>query len=241
MRKYSLDETYFDNIDTSEKAYWLGFIAADGCVQNNERVYCLEIALQKRDRDHLLKFAEHIGSDSPVTPTVQNMRIRLHSRHLMESLANLGIFPRKSLIVEPWDGPLELMPSYWRGLFDGDGCIHKRTKEGRVHWSISIVGSFGCVDGFRKWAYEICGSKACVRKATKVSECWSWAVCGTEKPQLLACELKSVPIGLTRKQDLLEEFCSIDFSEHKSQLNASRAIKMTEAWASGRHARALRR
>ena len=32
-RRYSLDEHYFDVIDTPEKAYWLGFIGADGCVQ----------------------------------------------------------------------------------------------------------------------------------------------------------------------------------------------------------------
>ena len=30
MRKYSFNEHYFDNIDCQEKAYWLGFFAADG-------------------------------------------------------------------------------------------------------------------------------------------------------------------------------------------------------------------
>jgi len=28
----SIDENYFGSIDTEEKAYWLGFIAADGCI-----------------------------------------------------------------------------------------------------------------------------------------------------------------------------------------------------------------
>lgn len=30
MRKYNFNEHYFDNIDCQEKAYWLGFFAADG-------------------------------------------------------------------------------------------------------------------------------------------------------------------------------------------------------------------
>ena len=34
-RKYSFNENYFKNIDTAEKAYWLGFIAADGYVQTH--------------------------------------------------------------------------------------------------------------------------------------------------------------------------------------------------------------
>jgi predicted transcriptional regulator len=29
--KYKADYDIFENIDTPEKAYWLGFIAADGC------------------------------------------------------------------------------------------------------------------------------------------------------------------------------------------------------------------
>lgn len=30
--KYSFNASYFNTIDTPEKAYWLGFIAADGCI-----------------------------------------------------------------------------------------------------------------------------------------------------------------------------------------------------------------
>jgi len=30
MKKYQFNTRYFNKIDTPEKAYWLGFIAADG-------------------------------------------------------------------------------------------------------------------------------------------------------------------------------------------------------------------
>ena len=30
--KHNLNKDYFKNIDNEEKAYWLGFIAADGCI-----------------------------------------------------------------------------------------------------------------------------------------------------------------------------------------------------------------
>jgi len=36
-RKYFFDDTYFENINTEEKAYWLGYMYADGCVRINKR------------------------------------------------------------------------------------------------------------------------------------------------------------------------------------------------------------
>jgi hypothetical protein len=233
VRRYSLDESYFDNIDTLEQAYWLGFIAADGSIVDNERNHALEITLQADDRNHLLKFADCIGSNSPVTRDSHNgERIRIHSKYLIKSLADLGICSAKSLVVKPWDGPAYLMPAYWRGLFDGDGCIHVRSSK-RVYWSIDLVGTHACVDGFRRWAQETCNSSAQPHPVGKV---WRWAVSGTEKPQLLARALKDAfPSGLERKQMLLKKLSDIDFDMHRSRLNAARSARMHDAWISGRH------
>ena len=52
-RKYSFNENIFDEIDTAEKAYWIGFITADGYV--NEEKNFLTIKLQYRDKNHLKK------------------------------------------------------------------------------------------------------------------------------------------------------------------------------------------
>ena len=38
-----------------------------------------------------------------------------------------GITAKKTDALQPWDGPADLMPHYWRGLIDGDGSItHQR-------------------------------------------------------------------------------------------------------------------
>jgi DNA-binding PadR family transcriptional regulator len=34
-RKFSLNESYFERIDTKEKAYWLGFLSADGSISED--------------------------------------------------------------------------------------------------------------------------------------------------------------------------------------------------------------
>ena len=38
-RKYFHQEDFFETIDTEEKAYWLGFMFADGYIINNENKY----------------------------------------------------------------------------------------------------------------------------------------------------------------------------------------------------------
>ena len=46
----------FDQIDTQEKAYWLGFILADGYLNTNKHM--LRIKLGDKDKHHLEKFIQ---------------------------------------------------------------------------------------------------------------------------------------------------------------------------------------
>lgn len=54
MRKYKVNEDYFKLIDTEEKAYWLGFLYADGCVtQATKYSKRLQVNLSIKDINHL--------------------------------------------------------------------------------------------------------------------------------------------------------------------------------------------
>src|SRR6202012_252825 len=59
-RIYALDDYFFDVIDTEAKAYWLGFITADGCVRagvisNGWQRHGLSVKLKASDSGHLEK------------------------------------------------------------------------------------------------------------------------------------------------------------------------------------------
>ena len=61
MSKYEYNKDYFSKIDTSDKAYWLGFLYADGCINRFYRgeklkSMTLELGLCYRDKEHLEKF-----------------------------------------------------------------------------------------------------------------------------------------------------------------------------------------
>ncbi len=51
----------FDNIDSAEKAYWLGFIIADGYLNDDKNM--LRIKLGDKDKIHLEKFINFLGGD----------------------------------------------------------------------------------------------------------------------------------------------------------------------------------
>ncbi len=54
MITYSLDTSYFKNIDTSDKAFWLGFICADGSVKEIRGVPYLKITQFSTLEDNFL-------------------------------------------------------------------------------------------------------------------------------------------------------------------------------------------
>lgn len=54
QNKTKFNENIFDLIDTEEKAYWLGFIYADGYVSSSNNQF--ELSLQGSDVEHLNKF-----------------------------------------------------------------------------------------------------------------------------------------------------------------------------------------
>lgn len=55
----------FENIDNEEKAYWLGFLYADGSVGSTD--YRVELGLAEKDLEHIKKFKNFIGLDNKIS------------------------------------------------------------------------------------------------------------------------------------------------------------------------------
>ena len=94
MKKYTINEDYFDVIDNQDKAYWLGFIAADG--YNREDRGYIEFRLHKQDIDILNKFKQCLSSNHNIQiykDTYCNLTI--YSSKLSKKLAEYGIIINK--------------------------------------------------------------------------------------------------------------------------------------------------
>jgi hypothetical protein len=162
------DIDFFETIDTEEKAYWLGFIAADGCIC--PRFRALRVALSRKDRRHLFRLRRSLGIDTRVVPIMSSngkgqwpaVVIHIVSKDMISDLARLGIKPNKTYDLE-WP-PIEedLAPHFIRGYLDGDGCW-------TVTWSshnmsVEILGRPGLLTAIQSRLM-----KSCLVSRTKIS------------------------------------------------------------------------
>lgn len=153
-RRNFFNENYFEKIDTEEKAYWLGFIAADGYVHYDD--YYLSIDLAWVDKVHILKFIECVRYTGATRNKKNTFGVCLYSKKMVLDLIKAGIHTKKSFTVKPWVGPQKLMPHYWRGVFDGDGGFapqNKIRKSGKVYesWRALLTGNKFMVGGFKQY------------------------------------------------------------------------------------------
>src|ERR1035438_10269131 len=71
--KYPIDENYFKKIDTAEKAYWLGFLYADGGMSATSNT--ILISLANKDISQLIKLRKSIQPAKPVRTFELNGRL----------------------------------------------------------------------------------------------------------------------------------------------------------------------
>jgi len=127
-KKYSVNSAYFDIIDTEHKAYWLGIMYSDGCVEEKTdnskavRWNCI-------DGDLMKQFILDINFTGNLTKEVHKKYnkeincLRINDVQLANSLISLGCIPNKSLTIQFPNIPESLIPHFIRGFFDGDGTV----------------------------------------------------------------------------------------------------------------------
>lgn len=132
--KYEMNEQFFDFIDSEEKAYFLGYLYADGSVSFNGYQACL--ALAEIDKSILEKFKEIINYTGPLlftnrTKQQNQWRLLLNSKYLCESLAKKNCTTRKTKTIQfpnKEQVPEILYKHLIRGIFDGDGWSYHNKK-----------------------------------------------------------------------------------------------------------------
>ena len=148
---YTCDYHYFDEIDTEEKAYWLGFLTADGWINKNDKnnAGVTGIELQYGDINHLKKFNKSISGNYKITdrwrPCIISTSdktkkhhmccIRVFSLTMYNSLVNKGFTKDKSFDCHMPDLREDLVRHYIRGYFDGDGCLCFTNKSFNINFT----------------------------------------------------------------------------------------------------------
>lgn len=156
MNKRFCDVDYFKEIDNEEKAYWLGFLYADGCVDKTHKQTIL--CLCNKDEEHLNLFNKCINSTYKIShPKDRNIsRLSITNKEFSENLISKGCVPCKSLILKfPTENqvPKYLLRHFIRGYFDGDGCIStilrtpKNKKSPIMECEVNFLGTYDLLLG----------------------------------------------------------------------------------------------
>lgn len=136
MVRKKFDEDYFEVIDTPEKAYFLGFIFADGALIDNpkEYRYKLNIKIHKKDEDILKRFISLLNSEVEIWRSKDRdiSEIGFSSKKMIYDLKNIGLHQNKTYTIEYPKIDEKLERHFLRGYFDGDGCI-RVNKDKRDH------------------------------------------------------------------------------------------------------------
>lgn len=150
--KFSCNETYFDIIDTEHKAYWLGFLYADGyilsqCSPGEQQSFGFSINI--KDVEMFEKFKQDLNSNHPVNIYTSASgfdnggkcgRILITSQHMVDCLKSYGMVEHKTTVLKMPNLPQELIPHFIRGYSDGDGSIvisHLKSGQIKYLWDIT--------------------------------------------------------------------------------------------------------
>lgn len=160
--KREIRHNFFNNINFEEQAYLLGFIFADGCV--NEERHTLSININKQDQ-YIIDLLKDISPEAYTREqksyksiaTVRGRQVKNHgsirtnisSKILIEDLKKYGVIQNKTYtdMHLPIVSDDILLKHFIRGYFDGDGCftysIRKSNPKNReinyrisAHWTI---------------------------------------------------------------------------------------------------------
>lgn len=209
-RKYEIDTSYFEKVDTEDKAYFLGLLYADGNLATSE--YSVSISLQEKDKDILETFREKMNYSNTLKLVSYRKKgyqdqYKLHfcNRKMYKDLIKLGCIPAKSLILK--FPSTEIVPDFLlshfiRGYFDGDGCVFV-TPEKRG--GIIILGTEEFLSDMNSVLQKECGMKD--RKPTKTQSRAYEYECRS-KPEVKIFEeyiYRDATIFLKRKKEKFNE------------------------------------
>lgn len=236
-RSYTCDYNFFSSIDTEEKAYWLGFIIADGSIEDRkdrQDTYRLVIRLQENDRVHLEKFNSSIKGDFPINLSITSIRgkyhkvntLRVNSSEMCKDLISMGILPRKTCKEIIPNIPKELAKHLIRGVFDGDGCFSYSYKLDRniPTSSFNLCGSREviefCIDHLSK---ELNINKPSVRER-EIGLCTSTIGGNIQVKAIMDYLYKDSSLFLDRKKKMYNDFVT-EYNHYLVKIQSDRHAK----------------
>ncbi|MDZ5472671.1 hypothetical protein SM124_13110 [Bacillus sp. 31A1R] len=147
-RKHKVNENFFKTW-SHEMTWVLGIFVTDGHIsQHTHTIY-----FSQKDERILRLIAKYMEADyvlAPTGPTKKTPTLIINSKEIKNDLAKLGIHTKKSLNVPFPEVPDEYLPSFIRGVIDGDGWVQPKGYVMNITTG-SLLFAEGLFKVFKKW------------------------------------------------------------------------------------------
>jgi hypothetical protein len=167
-----MNKDYFENIDEPRKAYWLGFLSADGCLKNNKVALCLA------DRNHIEKFKKDLQSEHAITTSnvldkrtnkiYTSYSIQITNKDFTQKLTKyIPVNKSENFSMPQIDN--KLIPYFLAGMFDGDGSFTLKSKTNYL--TANLISTKECLIQIQDYLFlELGIEKTKLLRVTKDSQ-----------------------------------------------------------------------
>lgn len=173
---YNCDLDFFQEIDTPEKAYWFGFIAADGNLYDGK----LQIRLNPKDKKHLKTFCKRIKFNGPIFKDQRresdsfSIGVCVRRKQFFNNLKKQGMKENKTFLIDEnvfQNIPNHLLNSAYLGYFDGDGSFSLRGVKNNAI-SLSVLGNKNFLESWCDFflSHEIFFDKKKIKKDKRTKQ-----------------------------------------------------------------------
>ena len=171
--KYRVNEDFFNKWN-SRMAYTLGFLYADGSLEDASYLRGKYVRLTSTDKDIVFKIKKWLDSEHNVVilkDSLPNRKqryfLRIGSHKLYDRLTELGLYPNKSLTMSFPKISGRYLNDFIRGYFDGDGCVYLELSNGKKQKIIIKKLSTIFTSGSKKFLQTL---KFILKKEIEVSQ-----------------------------------------------------------------------
>lgn len=214
QRNYTLNENYFEKLDSLEKLYFLGWIYSDGHVfsYDDKKYAGIKIKIQKRDA-YILEYLKNlIESDAPIladyTSGREYSKVTFGSKVIYEDLQKYGLENNKTFKIKyPLEHIWDHRP-FILSVFDGDGSISIKKSTGMPQ--LSFAGTEAMIVQIKNILESELGVNPV--KIIKVRNTYHLAYGGPASVHAIATWMYSwnPPVYLARKRELINKCLSRD-------------------------------
>lgn len=158
MNIHSIDEGFFKTIDSPKKAFWLGFICADGSIYKVRNSLCFTIT--QKEKYLIERFSADVCSTYIITKVEKQkgryggsfFKITIYNQTFIENLLNAGKTYYKENLLSIPVMPDNLIKDFIRGYFEGDGSISFNISI--KSWIVRVSGNQNLLTHFKNFISE---------------------------------------------------------------------------------------